>query len=155
MRAILLILAALTTTSHFDMVGSNRTGTFKYEAECKSQFDKKLGIDVFSSVSKAAEYPGGSAAWTRFLNKNLVYPGPLLDPEPGNDGNINISFIVLSSGELTRYSIQGKEDSEWTALDSAAVNVLKKSGRWLPAECRGKKVAAITKLPLCIHFESE
>jgi TonB family protein len=105
---------------------------------------------VFTKVEIEAEYPGGAAAWQRFLNRNLRYPQEAIDNEEIH-GAVVVQFVVDKEGNVSNVErVSGPE-----ALGAEAVRVIKKSGRWTPAVQGGRQVRSLKKQPFIIHFESE
>lgn len=105
---------------------------------------------VFTKVEVEAEYPGGAAAWQRFLNRNLRYPQEAIDNEEIHS-SVVVQFVVDKEGNVSNVErVSGPE-----ALAAEAVRVIKKSGRWTPAVQGGRQVKSLRKQPFIIHFESE
>ena len=121
------------------------------QISCEKQFSKELKVYVYSNVTKSPSYPGGAPAWMRFMSKHLVYQKDLT-AEESNQTNSIATFVVKKSGELTQFGIKGKIFSEWTSLDTTLISILKKSGRWIPGECEGQKVATYYQQPLTVDF---
>ena len=104
---------------------------------------------IFNKVEIEAEYPGGAAAWQRFLNRNLRVPVEVIE----NDiqGSVVVQFVVDEEGNVSNVeTVSGPE-----ALGAEAVRVIKKSGKWTPAVQGGRCVKSLKKQPFIIHFESE
>lgn len=90
-----------------------------------------------------AEFPGGPAAWQRFLNKNLK---SLMDSS-GNaiKGTVVVQFVVDEEGNVTNVkAISGPEP-----LSTEAVRVIKKSSKWTPGRqvSGGRYIKSIKKQP--------
>ena len=86
---------------------------------------------VYVNPEIPAAYPGGSFAWNRYLERNL-YP----ENEAGTQGMVVVKFIVEKNGSLNSFEvISGIEK-----LQREAINVIKKSGIWVPGIQDGKKV---------------
>lgn len=104
---------------------------------------------TFTKVEIESEYPGGSAAWQRYLNKTLRYPQDAIDNEI--QGTIVIQFIVDKEGNVSEVeAISGPEE-----LRSEAVRVIKKSGKWTPAVQNGRQVKSYKKQPIVFRLETE
>jgi periplasmic protein TonB len=104
---------------------------------------------VFTKVEIEAEYPGGAAAWQRFLNRNLRYPQEAIDNEIS--GPIMVQFVVDKDGYVSNVeAVSGPE-----ALCKEAVRVIKKSGRWTPAVQGGRQVKSLKKQPFVICLQTE
>ena len=104
---------------------------------------------TFTKVEIESEYPGGSAAWQRYLNKTLRYPQEAIDNEI--QGTVVIQFIVDKEGNVSDVeAISGPEE-----LRSEAVRVIKKSGKWTPAVQNGRQVKSYKKQPIVFRLETE
>jgi protein TonB len=97
---------------------------------------------VFMSVQIESSYPGGMAAWARYLGTNISYPEKATDL--GIQGKVVVSFIVDQQGNTSEVqAIQGPEE-----LRDEAVRVIKKSGQWTPAIQNGRKVKSYKLQPI-------
>jgi protein TonB len=104
---------------------------------------------IFMSVQIPSEYPGGSPAWMRFLNKNLRYPQEAQDQ--GVQGFVTVQFIVDKEGNVSDVeAVSGPEE-----LRAEAVRVIKKSGKWTPAVQNGNKVKSYKKQPIGFQLNDE
>jgi TonB family protein len=104
---------------------------------------------VFTKVEIEAEYPGGAAAWQRFLNRNLRYPQEAIDNEIS--GSIVVQFVVDKEGNVSNVErVSGPE-----ILGAEAVRVIKKSGRWTPAVQGGRQVKSLKRQPFIICLQTE
>jgi protein TonB len=106
---------------------------------------------TFTKVEIESEYPGGPAAWLRYLNKNFRYP----DDAVNNDiqGTVVVQFIVDKEGIVSDVSaISGPSDG---GLRDEAIRVIKKSGRWTPAVQNGRQVKSYKKQPIVFKLEAQ
>jgi outer membrane biosynthesis protein TonB len=88
---------------------------------------------VWRKVDIEAEYPGGAAAWQRYLNRNLRYPQEMIDNE--DYGSAVVQFIVDEEGNVSNVeAVSGPK-----ALCTEMIRVIKASGRWTPAVQMGAK----------------
>ncbi len=102
---------------------------------------------TFTKVEIESEYPGGRAAWIRFLIKTLSYPQVAQDNEI--QGTVVVQFIVDKEGVVSDVAaISGPEE-----LRSEAVRVIKRSGKWTPAVQNGRKVKSYKKQPIVFRLE--
>ena len=104
---------------------------------------------ILSKVEIEAEYPGGAAAWQRFLNRNLRVPQDVIDNELY--GSVMVQFVVDKEGNVS--NVEGVSGQE--AMCAEAVRVIKKSGKWAPAVQNGRYVKSLKKQPFIICFEVE
>jgi protein TonB len=104
---------------------------------------------TFTKVEIESEYPGGAAAWQRYLNRNLRYPQEAIDNEV--QGAVVVQFIVDKEGTVSDVeAISGPQE-----LRAEAVRVIKKSGKWTPAVQNGRQVKSYKKQPIVFRLESE
>lgn len=106
---------------------------------------KKQEEDLpFTKVEVDASFPGGMAAWQRFLNKNFRYP----DDAQNNEiqGTVVVQFIVDKEGNVS--DIQVLSGPEQGGLREEAMRVIRKSGKWIPAIQNGNNVKAYRKQPI-------
>lgn len=119
-------------------------GVVEAPRKVEEDYDK-----TFTKVEIESEYPGGSAAWQRYLNKTLRYPQDAIDNEV--QGTVVIQFIVDREGSVSDVeAISGPEE-----LRSEAVRVIKKSGKWTPAIQNGRQVKSYKKQPIVFRLETE
>ncbi|WP_207512026.1 energy transducer TonB [Longitalea luteola] len=104
---------------------------------------------TFTKVEIESEYPGGAAAWQRYLNRNLRYPQEAIDNEV--QGAVVVQFIVDKEGNVSDVeAISGPNE-----LRGEAVRVIKKSGKWTPAVQNGRQVKSYKKQPIVFRLEAE
>lgn len=91
-------------------------------------------------------YPGGMAALTKFLQKNLVNPQDL---EEGQKVSVKIKFIVGYDGQLKGFeTIEDGGD----AFNNEVIRVLKKMPNWVPGKMAGENVSVFYTVP--VKFET-
>jgi protein TonB len=106
---------------------------------------------TFTKVEIESEFPGGTAAWLRYLNKNLRYPDDAVNNEI--QGTVVVQFIVDKEGNVSDVqAIQGPDNG---GLRDEAVRVIKKSGKWTPAVQNGRQVKSYKKQPIVFRLESQ
>jgi protein TonB len=104
---------------------------------------------TFTKVEIESSYPGGAAAWTRYLLKTLRYPQEAQDNEV--QGTVVVQFIVDKGGMVSNVeAISGPQE-----LRDEAVRVIKKSGQWTPAVQNGRQVKSYKKQPIVFRLEIE
>src|SRR5215204_4018189 len=104
---------------------------------------------TFTKVEIESEYPGGSAAWQRYLLKTIRYPQEAQDNEI--QGTVVVQFIVDKAGVVSNVeAIAGPSE-----LRDEAVRVIKKSGQWTPAVQNGRQVKSYKKQPIQFRLETE
>jgi protein TonB len=110
----------------------------------KEDYDK-----TFTKVEIESEYPGGTAAWQRYLLKTLHYPDEAVNNEI--QGDIMVRFIVDKEGNVSDVeAIAGPNE-----LRDEAVRVIKKSGKWTPAIQNGRQVKSYKQQPIKFRLEAQ
>ena len=104
---------------------------------------RKNTYQVYSSVEKMPEFPGGMKAFQHYLDKNLAYPEKALKAKI--EGVVVVQFIVEKDGDITDPKIARHLE---TSLDTAAWNVIKDMPRWIPASDNGTTVRCKYSLPV-------
>jgi protein TonB len=104
---------------------------------------------TFTKVEIESEYPGGPAAWARYLNKSLHYPDEAVNNEI--QGDVVVQFIVDKEGNVSDVeAVSGPNE-----LRDEAVRVIKKSGKWTPAVQNGRQVKSYKKQPIKFRLEAQ
>lgn len=106
---------------------------------------------TFTKVEIESTFPGGMAAWARYLNKTLQYPEEATNNEI--QGSVVVQFIVDKDGNVSNVeAISGPTDG---GLREEAVRVIKRSGQWTPAVQNGRKVKSYKKQPIQFKIGTE
>jgi len=106
---------------------------------------------TFVKVEIESEYPGGGAAWLRYLNRNFRYPDEGLANEI--QGTVIVQFIVDKEGNVS--DVQAISGPEHGGLREEAMRVIRKSGVWIPAIQNGRKVKSFKKQPVIFKIANE
>lgn len=103
----------------------------------RGQQDKSVVINpdsVYEQVDVPASFKGGNAAWNKFLQRKLVYPSGAITG--GIEGSVMVGFNVEIDGSVKDVkALFGPAE-----LQDAAMNVVKKSPNWIPAQKYGRNV---------------
>ena len=97
--------------------------------------------DPFIFAEEDAKFPGGTAAWTKFLTKNLKYPKQA--QRANIEGRVILNFYVDREGNISNISVVRGVGS---GCDEEAVRVLSKSPKWKPGLQRGVPVKSIKQI---------
>ena len=101
------------------------------------------GDKIFTAVENNPEFPGGDAAFNKYLGSHIRYPN--VAKENGTQGRVFISFVVERDGSLTDLKIVRDPGS---GLGDEAVRVLKSSPHWKPGIQNGKPVRVAYTVPV-------
>lgn len=92
---------------------------------------------IFTVVQVEAKFPGGAAAWKKFLERNLNSNVPVDNGAPASKYTVVVSFLVDKNGIIS--DITALNDPGYGTAEEA-VRVLKKSPQWVPALQNGRNV---------------
>ena len=104
----------------------------------------------FVKVEIEAEYPGGIAAWVKFLQKNLNASVPANNNAPNGKYPAMAMFIVDLDGSLSEVKAVTKFGY---GMEEEMLRVINKSGKWSPASQDGKPLRAYRKQPFIFLVE--
>jgi len=99
--------------------------------------------------SRPPSFPGGSAAWLKFLQRILQSPE---DIEPGKRIEVLIRFWVDIDGSVSRPEII---KSGGDVFDKEVLRVMKKMPKWEPALQAGKPIAVAYQQPVIFIGEEQ
>ncbi len=107
---------------------------------------------IFTKVENEAAFPGGDAAWRRFLEKNL-------NPSTANDNGaptgtykVIVRFIVSKDGSISDVQAETKLGY---GLEEEAVKVIKRGPKWTPALQNGRNVNAYRRQPITFEVSDQ
>jgi protein TonB len=92
-----------------------------------------------------AEFPGGTTAWIKFLNKNLRSDIPIKNRAPNGTNKIIISFKVATNGKISNVKA---ETNFGYGMEQELIKVIQKGPKWIPATNSGKKINATRRQPV-------
>jgi periplasmic protein TonB len=96
----------------------------------------------FKAQESSPEFPGGQAAWTRFLNKYLIAPDDL---QTGEKKTVMVRFFVGIDSSITHFEVV---QSGGAAFDNEVIRVLQKMPKWKPAMQNGHPVSVTFTQPV-------
>ena len=107
---------------------------------------------VFQQTETEPSFPGGNAAWVKYLERNANPNIPIDNGAPGGTYNVRVIFIVNTDGSVT--DIKPLTDFGY-GMEEEAARLIKSSPHWVPAEQNGKKVNAYRKQPITFQVVEE
>ena len=147
-----LLLPAFLTLLLFS--GCSKIDSHKEHPSAETKIDtfieSKNDDDFFNCMLPiAAEFPGGTDAWLRFLKQNLVYPENAA--YKNIQGTVTVQFTVCADGTLCDIeAISGPNE-----LKESAVQVFKKSPKWTPSSLNGRTIKDYKRQPIIFRLEEE
>ena len=100
---------------------------------------------VFIKTEVEAAFPGGPAAWTKYIVAQIEKS---FDQLTDNDyGTCNVKFIVDKTGKISEVAAMTMKG---TKLAEIAVKAIKNGPDWIPAQQNGRIVKAYRIQPVTI-----
>ncbi len=112
--------------------------------------DPKQDDKIFTQVENEPKFPGGESAWKGYLERNLNPSIPFNKGAPGGIYKVIVKFIVNKDGSISEVKAETKHGY---GMDSAAVALIKKGPKWVPALQNGHNVTAFKEQPLTFVVE--
>lgn len=94
-------------------------------------------------VEDPAKFKGGEASLLQFISQNLVYP--VIAQEQEIQGTVILEFVVEKDGSVGDVKVIKSLSKE---CDQAAIDVVRKLPRFIPAKKQGKPVKTLFRLPV-------
>ena len=91
----------------------------------------------FTVVQIPAEFPGGTTAWARYLERNLNQNIPLQEGAPAGRYTVVVAFTVSPTGAIS--DVQAENDPGY-GTKAEAIRVITKGPSWKPAVQNGRNV---------------
>ncbi len=104
---------------------------------------------IFTIVEQAAEYPGGTEAMVKFLQKNMKYPA--VARRMNIEGSVFVSFVIDREGVLSEIQVIKGISAE---CDKEAIRVIGLMPPWKPGKQNGKAVRCRFVLPVKFKLAS-
>lgn len=111
-----------------------------------------VGYSKNAQVSDVSVYPepkNGMTAFRRWIGANYAYPKAAIDA--GVKGVVQIAFTVGADGSLSNFKIVNDIGH---GTGEAAINLMKKSPKWLPGIKDGKPMSVEYLLPITLDLAS-
>ncbi|MDB5148160.1 MAG: energy transducer TonB [Mucilaginibacter sp.] len=109
------------------------------------------GVHTIGETLEVMPEPvGGAAAWAKFLQKNLRFPG--VAQEQGVSGRVILSFIIEKNGTLSNIQV---ERPAGYGFDEEALRVLKLAKAWKPGVQNGQNVRVKYNIPINFQLATE
>lgn len=112
--------------------------------------DKVADLNVYTSVDKLPRLKGAGNDISKFIQKQVGYDDSF--KLRGVEGDIWVSFVVTSVGEVESVELEKGIDKELDALVLAAI---KATNDWKPGEFNKEKVNTQMRLPVRFVLSNE
>lgn len=114
----------------------------------------KKGGDVIDTVytreEVEAQFPGGNAGWTRFLEKSLAGFNPAENGAKPGVWRVIVRFVVSEDGSISNVTPLTKFGYK---MEEKVVRALSNGPKWVPARQYGKPVKAYRSQPVTFIVE--
>ncbi len=100
---------------------------------------------IFTKVEQEAAFPGGDAAWRRYLQNNLDPNTPVENGASEGTYQVIVKFVVSKDGSIS--DVQA-ETSFGHGMEQEAIKIIKKGPKWTPALQNGRNVNAYRRQPI-------
>jgi protein TonB len=104
----------------------------------------------FEKVEIEAEFPGGPAAWKKFLEKNLRGDVASENGAPVGRYTIWVQFVVDREGNVN--DVKALSNFGY-GMEDEAIRVIKRGPKWKPAIQNGRNVKAYRKQPITFQID--
>jgi len=104
---------------------------------------------VYFIPSQKPSFPGGDAALSAYINKNLVYPDDALKYHV--EGTVFADVYLDSLGNVTSVDAPGTHLG--SGLEQETISVLMQSPRWHPAKENGQMVKSKVTVPVTYKIQ--
>ncbi len=107
---------------------------------------------VFNKVEIEAAYPGGTAAWTKYLRNNLDANTPVDNGASEGTYTVIVRFIVSKDGSISDVVAETKHGY---GMEAEAMKIIKKGPKWTPAQQNGRMVNAYRRQPITFVVQEQ
>ena len=107
---------------------------------------------IFTKVEKDAQFPGGDAAWKRYLEKNLNASAPIDNGAPEGTYTVIVKFIVSKDGSISDVE---PETNFGYGMEEEAVRAIKRGPNWTPGLQNGRNVNSYRRQPITFVVEGQ
>lgn len=104
-----------------------------------------------NDITRQASFPGGDAAWRKYLNKILNNNIDVLTLD-GKSGTCRIRFIIYEDGSIGDVSAITMKDSE---LARISIQAIRNAPKFIPAMYHGKYIKAFREEPIGFNISNQ
>jgi len=111
--------------------------------------EEEVVDEIFDIVEDQPEFPGGIAAFYKYVGKNMNYPKQAR--RMGIEGKVYVQFIVDKDGQVTNVrAVKGIG----AGCDEEAERVLRSSPKFKPGKQRGRPVKVRMMMPIIFKLNN-
>jgi protein TonB len=103
-----------------------------------------------TDIDKEPEFPGGQAAFNKFVADNLKYPA--IASENGVEGTVVLNFVVEENGSITNIKILRDIGN---GCGTEAMRLVRAMPKWVPGQHNGRPVRVMYTLPVLFKLNKK
>jgi periplasmic protein TonB len=107
---------------------------------------------VFTSVQIQADFPGGEAAWRRYLEKNLNPNIPVDNGAPEGTYTVTVQFVVSKTGAIS--DVKALSNHGY-GMEEEAVKIIQRGPNWKPGVQNGHNVNSLRMQPITFSIQEQ
>jgi periplasmic protein TonB len=107
---------------------------------------------TFDKVEIEASFPGGDAAWRKYLENTLNANTPVEYGAPAGNYTVLIQFVVSKDGSISEVKALTHHGY---GMEQEVIRVIRMGPKWIPAIQDGKQVKAYRRQPVTFWIEEE
>ena len=140
MKKIALLLSIMFTS----LCCFSQNNIMNDSSKLKLDSNKIIKVDfmdiTFTSVEIEPEFPGGTEAFNKYLQRNLNPNTPANNGAPAGTYDIQVTFIVDTNGNVSDISGKIKNNGKDYGTIAEVIKVIKNGPKWIPGIQNGHKV---------------
>ena len=105
---------------------------------------------IFTKVEVEANFPGGDAAWRRYLQINLNASTPAKHQAPAGKYEVIVRFVVRRDGSISDVVA---ETTHGYGVEDEAIRIIKNGPKWIPGMQNGHTVNCYRRQPITFVVE--
>ena len=112
---------------------------------------------VYTTVERQPEFPGGKAALSEYLAKNIRFPSALMRKNY-NTGPVSAKFIIDKAGavrdvRVTTKPLDREMQKGMQEFMTTIIAAIEKMPRWRPGQVNGQSVSVFYTLPIEVTMQ--
>lgn len=107
---------------------------------------------LFTKVEQEASFPGGDAAWRKYLERNLNGQVASDNGAPPGQYRVIVTFIVDKQGNISDVAV---DNDPGYGMGAEAMRAIKKGPKWTPANQNGHIVTSRKSQPVIFQVTEE
>lgn len=111
---------------------------------------RTLKEEIFSSVERKPQFPGGEAALMKYIQTHIKYPPTAA--KNNIQGKVVVQFVVEKDGSVGEVKVVRSVDKD---LDNEAVRLVKTLPKFIPGRQNGQAVPVLFTLPITFKLRQD